>query len=310
LGSGWTQDETPGRDADARRAAGRLSLSHDRTRIGASAIAVVAALLDPVPRGGLGSIHRARMRKLTLLAFIVGSAVARVRTRHCTLADVRSTSSPLRYELKDCTSLDFGYNEVGADGARLLAQALKGNTRLTTLHMGYNNLGDDGARALAAALDGTALTGLYLEHSSIGAKGAAALAEAVQHGDVPLKTLSLGYNQVADGGARALAEMLKSNTMLTSIDLGSNSIGDEGVTALAEALEINHVLTTMNIAYNEIGDDGAHVLADMLERNTVLTTLHYLGTVRIEDELRWRIDGLIDKRPKQRKRARTNKDEM
>jgi Ran GTPase-activating protein (RanGAP) involved in mRNA processing and transport len=51
--------------------------------------------------------------------------------------------------------------------------------------------------------------------------------------------LDLGKNHVGDKGALALAEALKSNTVLRDLNLQSNSIRREGATALATALDQN-----------------------------------------------------------------------
>ena len=45
---------------------------------------------------------------------------------------------------------------------------------------------------------------------------------------------SSGQN-TGDIGAKAIAEVLKVNTVLTKLELGSNSIGDGGAKAIAEA---------------------------------------------------------------------------
>jgi hypothetical protein len=46
----------------------------------------------------------------------------------------------------------------------------------------------------------------------------------------------------AKHGAKAIAEALKVNAVLTTLNLGYNSIGDEGAKAIAEALKVNAVL--------------------------------------------------------------------
>eukprot|EP00304_Pavlova_gyrans_P014459 CAMPEP_0206063078 /NCGR_PEP_ID=MMETSP1466-20131121/58047_1 /ASSEMBLY_ACC=CAM_ASM_001126 /TAXON_ID=44452 /ORGANISM="Pavlova gyrans, Strain CCMP608" /LENGTH=880 /DNA_ID=CAMNT_0053438447 /DNA_START=101 /DNA_END=2742 /DNA_ORIENTATION=- len=70
--------------------------------------------------------------------------------------------------------------EIGADGARALAEALPRNQALQTLNLGRNEIGDDGARALAEALlRNQALQALDLDGNwNIGSEAEAALREA------------------------------------------------------------------------------------------------------------------------------------
>ena len=49
--------------------------------------------------------------------------------------------------------------------------------------------------------------------------------------------------------------------MLTKLYLTDNNIGDDGAKALAEALKVNAVLTELNLNWNEIGPVGAEALA-------------------------------------------------
>jgi hypothetical protein len=59
-------------------------------------------------------------------------------------------------ELADETTLNLGYNNIGADEAKALGAALAQNSSQTTLHLRKNNFGDDGA-ALAQNSSQTAL---------------------------------------------------------------------------------------------------------------------------------------------------------
>lgn len=48
-------------------------------------------------------------------------------------------------------------------------------------------------------------------------------------------------------GAEALAEALKSNTVLETLQLEGNGIESEGAIAIAEALKVNKALTDVNL---------------------------------------------------------------
>jgi Ran GTPase-activating protein (RanGAP) involved in mRNA processing and transport len=50
------------------------------------------------------------------------------------------------------TTLNLGGNDIGKEGAKLIAEALKINTTLTTLNLGGNEIGKPGAKLIAEAL--------------------------------------------------------------------------------------------------------------------------------------------------------------
>ena len=51
--------------------------------------------------------------------------------------------------------------------------------------------------------------------------------------------------------------------MLKNLYMGYNDIGDEGAAAIAEALRGNEVLTTLNLRYNDnLGDEGEKAIHD------------------------------------------------
>ena len=97
-------------------------------------------------------------------------------------------------------------NKLGAECARALAEALRGNTVLTAVRLRSNGLGDAGAAALAVH-GNTVLTELRLEVNGLGCAGAAALAEALC-GYAGLTALYLNGNgigaAVSGYGARCL----------------------------------------------------------------------------------------------------------
>ena len=125
---------------------------------------------------------------------------------------------------------------------------------LTTLCLLDNNIGAEGAKAIAEALKVNAvLTELRLVLTKIGDEGAMAIAEALKVNAV-LTTLNLGYNSIGVEGAMAIAEALKVNTVLTelglqsndsvptmmqenSLALQSNHLGDAGKTAVQDAVK-------------------------------------------------------------------------
>ena len=73
-------------------------------------------------------------------------------------------------------------------------------------------------------------------------------------------------NGIGDDGAKAIAEALKVNPVLTSLDLyGNFSIGDDGARAIAEALKVNPVLTKLDLQYNNLGDAGKQAVREAVK---------------------------------------------
>ena len=165
------------------------------------------------------------------------------------------------------TSVDLRVNSIGDDGAKAIAEALKVNAVLKNLSVAYNsNIVGVAAQQLAAA----ALGSLSLEVLS----------------GVPIKELREGklteLNLISKGlgptEGIVLAELIKFSAVVTTLVLGSflfgNNIGDEGAKAIAEALKVNEVVTKLWLNNNKIGDDGAKAIAEALKVNAVLNKLY------------------------------------
>ena len=72
---------------------------------------------------------------------------------------------------------------------------------------------------------------------------------------------------------KAIAEALKTNSILQELNLGCNKIGPEGAQAIAEALKTNSSLQYLVLMFNKIGSEGVQALAEALKKNK---TLHKL----------------------------------
>ena len=104
--------------------------------------------------------------------------------KFCSFAKALSTNSSLEV-------LNFSGNEIGCEGAELLAQSLRSNTKLRVLYLSGNDIKDRGACALAKAL-------------------------SVNHG---LKHLGLNDNPLSEDSIRQLIGSLQHNQTLQSIYL-------------------------------------------------------------------------------------------
>ena len=49
------------------------------------------------------------------------------------------------------------------------------------------------------------------------------------------------------------------------MELQVNSIGDDGAKAIAEALKVNPVLTKLNLKYNNLGDAGEKAVREAVK---------------------------------------------
>ena len=83
------------------------------------------------------------------------------------------------------STINLRWNNIGAEGAKYVAEALKVNTSLTEIHLGGNNIGAEGAKYVAEALKvNTSLTKIHLSINNIGA-------EAVSYTHLTLPTILL-----------------------------------------------------------------------------------------------------------------------
>lgn len=109
---------------------------------------------------------------------------------------------------------------------------------------------------------------VQVSFTSIGDEGVRQICEEITLGNgYNLTNLNLYSSGFGDEGAMAIAEMLKTNTLLESIYMDANSITDVGAIAVADALSINpdKSLTTLGIEGNPIGEIGTMAIARALD---------------------------------------------
>ena len=186
------------------------------------------------------------------------------RIYHCLdfCPEILRTTIP---SLKNLTSLNVWGNNIGDEGARVIAslnnltllvvggnclsdegaKAIASMNNLIRLNVGNNSIGEEGARAIASMNN---LIRLNVEFNSIGDEGARAIA-ALNN----LTELNVNRNNIGEEGARAIATL----DNLTELTVGSNSIGEEGARAIAS---MNNLIR-LNVEFNSIGDEGARAIA-------------------------------------------------
>jgi hypothetical protein len=77
--------------------------------------------------------------------------------------------------------VDLSSVSLGAEGARMLAEALRRNTSIVSLDLSSNNLDAEGASVLAEALrSNTSIVSIDVSSNNVGSEGASALAVALK----------------------------------------------------------------------------------------------------------------------------------
>lgn len=144
---------------------------------------------------------------------------------------------------RDQTEVDFSSHHLQTADAILISSDLRFMVALTSLNLEGNDIGADGAEALADALKSgmAVLTHLNLSFNRIGVEGAKALADALKSGMGALTILSLAENDLADNGRdmsgiEALASALAGNAVLTGLDVLWNNLGDGAKRVLRDAV--------------------------------------------------------------------------
>lgn len=98
-----------------------------------------------------------------------------------------------------------------------------------------------------------------------------------------LTKLELKDNAIDDNGFALIANALETNTTLTALSFTYNSIGNNGAIALASALSINDTLVELELQHNHIGNDQVEIIAEALGSNNSLRVLDLRGNI-FDDE--------------------------
>eukprot|EP00300_Choanocystis_sp_HF-7_P025979 c2840_g1_i1.p1 GENE.c2840_g1_i1~~c2840_g1_i1.p1 ORF type:complete len:314 (+),score=88.28 c2840_g1_i1:81-1022(+) len=185
--------------------------------------------------------------------------------------DARNAAQQIKTILQSLKTGELSLHQATHD----IRRTLHHNTSLENLNLDVGNVGDEGVRALASALrTNTSLKTLSLASNHIGNSGAEALANVLRT-NASLGWLSLSGNNIGDEGARVLADALRTNASLKDLDLASNNVGDEGASTFADVLRTNTSLNWLNLSENRVGDLGGKALLHSLQANATLKTLYH-----------------------------------
>lgn len=149
------------------------------------------------------------------LVFSGNNMSAQVNGAGCIADVLQKNTTLMNLKISNC--------QITPGGAERIAKALVGS-RLQTLVISCNRLGNDGAKAFAVALEvNTVLLELDISDCKLDDNECVLIANALKRNvKSGLMILRLKNNLITDEGAKALLDLLKTNTSLKEIDIGDN----------------------------------------------------------------------------------------
>jgi len=173
------------------------------------------------------------------------------------------------------TSLNLAENTLTSDGRDMtginaISEALKVAGSLTKILVGYNQLGAEGATTLCNALRESTVTKvqeLGLDGNNIGPEGAKAVA-AMAAVVGSLSKILVSHNEFGDKGTAILCDALRESkvTKVQELDLRDNYIGPEGAKAVAAMAAVVASITVTDMRYNQLDTESATMLANVVAK--------------------------------------------
>ncbi|MEU3737254.1 ribonuclease inhibitor [Streptomyces sp. NPDC032198] len=172
--------------------------------------------------------------------------------------------------------LDLCKQSLGAEGAALVADALRGSAEqrpaVRHLLLGTDGLGDEGAALAAAATTGeagpTGVETLYLGCNGITAGGACRIADQLRASPQVVTGVWLKRNPLGPQGGAAATELIESVRTLRTLDLVQTGLDAAGTAALADALlaaaDTGRRVERVFLGGNPLGPDGAAPLGELI----------------------------------------------
>ena len=169
-------------DVEAELAARPVDAAKAKTRREADK-AKIDGFVEAMP-GGFerlnATITTAIKEAAAVIARQFGASAINLHAKGLTAHDATVVAEILKSNTSVTTVVLFGNKEIGDEGAKALAEALKVNATVKGLFLFFCGIGDDGAAAIAEALrSNTSLTMLGLKDNGIGEQGKQLLRDAV-----------------------------------------------------------------------------------------------------------------------------------
>ncbi|MGW0658709.1 ribonuclease inhibitor [Streptodolium elevatio] len=177
--------------------------------------------------------------------------------------------------------LDLCKQDLGPDGGRVVAAALRPGGPVRHLLMGTDLLGDAGAVAVAHAAAGAGVDTVYLGCNLIGPEGADGITAALR--DRPgVSGLWLKRNPLGGAGARTVAALVRDGTPLTTADLVQTGLTAADLPELVDVLTAPpqgvHRVERLFLTGNRLGPEAGTVLARLLGDPCGLRELYVSAT--------------------------------
>jgi hypothetical protein len=192
---------------------------------------------------------------------------------------IPSRNQPLVNQIDKCSILseiDLRGQKLTDEDMEIIVEKAIINKKCSELYLQNNMITSHGVSIIVLGLrNNTTLQKLWLDVNRVSDIGVDSLTKILSHNNSTLKMLGLNSNGITDEGARCLAEMLKTNKILTFLRLSHNSISDRGIQLLADALtHHNNSLESIDISSNKlITDLSIDYLVQMIIRNQRLSSL-------------------------------------
>ncbi|MEV8314259.1 ribonuclease inhibitor [Streptomyces sp. NPDC059900] len=191
--------------------------------------------------------------------------------------------------------LDLCKQSLGAEGAALVADALRGEgaeVRFPVRHLllGTDGLGDEGAAIAAEAASGeagpTGVETLYLGCNGITASGACRVADQLRASPQVVTGLWLKRNPLGPPGGAAAGELIASVRTLRTLDLVQTGLDAAGAAVLVDALlaaaDTGRRVERVFLGGNALGTAGAAPLAALVAGGGVREL--YVSAAELGDE--------------------------
>ncbi|OHS95774.1 hypothetical protein TRFO_38103 [Tritrichomonas foetus] len=163
-------------------------------------------------------------------------------------------------------SLKFGRLGLGPGAIRALLQIIWDQKKYVFMDLSMNRLTDSGAILLAEYIQSNPpIIYLDLRSNNIMVDGAIALFQALEQNDrivsIDMSVIDgIDRNRIGTSGCQVLAELLKSNEIISHLNISMSGISIEGCGFLTSALAKNKSLMFLDLSGNRFGTQGANNL--------------------------------------------------
>lgn len=169
--------------------------------------------------------------------------------------------------------LNLSSTAIESEGCRFLADSLKQNSCLAELDMSFLDIGDSGCISLGNMLKiNKSVKRLRLRSANISWIGCGILFEGVQQSKSLLE-LDLSRNFIGDDGMEMICRHLNEKASLIDLNLENCGVTSSGCSMLSDVVLMNKTLQNLDLSVNFIGDAGIGKLSNALERNKSIKTL-------------------------------------